>query len=106
MEVKKYLAALFDPKDGYWKLTDDYDKVINAAENEVIFVTNLADLKVELQARSPVDHPKLKWSFRGWANTAQLEHRLIYAGKDVNEFVDILATDKDLNRAALGSRTP
>jgi hypothetical protein len=102
MEANKYLAAVLDLKDGYWKLTGDYDKVINAAENEVIFVTNLDDLKVELQARSPVDHPKLKRAFSAWANTAQLEHRLVYAGTDVNEFVDILATDDSLNRAGLG----
>lgn len=106
MEEKKYLAALLDLTDGYWKLTDDYDKVIAAGAHEVIFVTNLRDLKVALQGLHTYDHPKVRREFHGWAIQGALSYTTVYTGNDADEFADILATNFKLNFEALGVEDP
>jgi hypothetical protein len=93
-----FLAAVYDDKDRNWGLTADYDSVINAPDDHVIFVTTFEELRQELQNRNPTDDSRLCYEVVGFGYTARLTTTLTYLGKDVHELCNILLENEEANK--------
>lgn len=95
-----FIGAVLDPQSGYWNLTADQQRIIDAPSEHVIFATNLRDLEAELKLRRPVDrHPQIAHHFvaQSWDSRGTLTEKLAFTGTDAQVLCDILVNDPELN---------
>jgi hypothetical protein len=96
-----HLAAVYDENDSSWTMTGDYDQIVNAPDDHVIYVTTVDELREELQARNPTNDPRLSYEVYGYGYTARLSTKLVYNGKDAQELCNTLLENEEVNKHGL-----